>query len=92
MLSGVYGDDRLVGVYLHTSGVETYTRKDALADLETGDLPRTVASTCCCPDCHYPLVNSHGLYARPACERIGVVDAEPADDTDESVDEMVEHH
>jgi len=75
----VYRDDRLVGVYPHSEGEETYTAADAIATLRTGDVPTPLGAsprpdataTDDCPDCGSGLVDGQGLFGCVDCEWVG---------------------
>lgn len=79
----VYRDERLVSVYPHSEGEETYTVADALDRLEADELPRPLeaappdlASTTSCPDCDADLVNGQGLFICPDCAWTGTLSQE----------------
>lgn len=70
----------LVGVYPHSADGETYTVEDAIAGLQTGEVPVPLSATPTrvergdlCPECKGLLVNGQGLYSCPDCAWIGTV-------------------
>lgn len=79
----VYRDQRLVSVFPHTEGEETYTVADALDRLEADELPRpleaappAISSPKSCPDCDGNLLNGQGLFICPDCAWTGTLSRE----------------
>ena len=79
----VYRDERLVGVYPHSDGEETYTVERALERLQDGRLPRPLqgpdrptADPGRCPACDAALLNGQGLFVCPDCAWTGTLTAD----------------
>jgi len=76
----VYRDDRLHGVYPHSTGDNTYTVADAIATLRAGDVPTPLGGAPAletyepdgCPDCDGEFVDGQGLFACVDCEWTGI--------------------
>ena len=86
----VYRDERLVGVYPHSDGEETYTVERALERLREGELPRPLqrrdrpaVDSQRCPDCDAALLNGQGLFVCPDCGWMGAVTADGWDSLEE---------
>jgi hypothetical protein len=76
----LYDVGRLLGVYPHSAGEETYTIEDAIATVRTGEFPTPLAgperadsATDACPECDGRLVNGQGLFACADCGWVGTV-------------------
>ena len=86
----VYRDERLVGVYPHSDGEETYPVERALERLQEGQLPRPLqgserpaADPRRCPDCDAALLNGQGLFVCTDCAWTGTVTADGWDSLEE---------
>lgn len=92
----LYHDERLIGVFPHSAGDETYTTTEAIAELRTDEIPTPlgestvgeVAGSNRCPDCDGFLVDGQGLFTCLDCEWVGVLTGDgrlaPADRDDAS--------
>jgi len=75
----VYREERLVGVFPHSSDGETHTVEEAVDALQDGELPRPLGSIESsptaeprrCPDCDASLVNGQGVFICPDCAWVG---------------------
>lgn len=73
----LYREERLVSVFPHADGEESYTVEDALDRLEADQLPRPLRRSAdvpdarACPECEAPLLNGQGLFVCPDCAWTG---------------------
>ena len=73
----LYRDERLVSVFPHAEGDESYDVEAALDRLERGELPRPLGGRAeapdarHCPECEAPLLNGQGLFICPDCAWTG---------------------
>lgn len=87
----LYRDERLVSVFPHSEGDDTYTVAQALGCLEVDQLPRPlrgsgdVPDAKACPECDAPLLNGQGLFVCPDCAWTGTLTEEGRSDL-EAVD------